>query len=54
MAAGELLIGTNPGLGVRPISDETERGSVIQFDPKKPSEVKYWTDLLDDFLKGKY
>lgn len=45
------LIGTNPGLGFRPLSDETERGSVIQFDTKKPAEYKYWKDLLDDFLQ---
>lgn len=46
------LIGTNPGLGFRPISEETERGSVIQFDTKKPDEGKYWIDLLNDFLKN--
>ncbi|KAL9927317.1 nervana 1 isoform 2-T2 [Glossina fuscipes fuscipes] len=45
------LIGTNPGMGYRPLSDETERGSVIQFDTKKPEEAQYWIQLLDDFLK---
>ncbi|XP_034474154.1 sodium/potassium-transporting ATPase subunit beta-1 [Drosophila innubila] len=47
----ESLIGTNPGLGIRPISEDTERGSVIQFDKKKTAEIEYWTDLIDDFLK---
>ncbi|XP_017855321.1 sodium/potassium-transporting ATPase subunit beta-1 [Drosophila busckii] len=47
----QSLIGTNPGLGFRPISEETERGSVIEFDAKKPEEVAYWVDLLNDFLK---
>lgn len=48
----ESLIGTNPGLGIRPISEETERGSVIEFDKKKPAEIEYWTGLIDDYLKG--
>lgn len=48
----QSLIGTNPGLGFRPLSDETERGSVIQFDTKKNAEKKYWIDLLDDYMKG--
>ncbi|XP_051859185.1 sodium/potassium-transporting ATPase subunit beta-1 isoform X2 [Drosophila albomicans] len=47
----ESLIGTNPGLGFRPLSEQTERGSVIEFDNKKPAEIEYWTGLLDDFLK---
>ncbi|KAM8715491.1 hypothetical protein ACLKA7_002529 [Drosophila subpalustris] len=47
----ESLIGTNPGLGVRPISEETERGSVIEFDKKKPAEIDYWTGLIYDYLK---
>ncbi|XP_037958345.1 sodium/potassium-transporting ATPase subunit beta-1 [Teleopsis dalmanni] len=46
----DSLIGTNPGLGFRPLSEETERGSVIQFDTKKPDEGQYWVSLLDDFL----
>lgn len=45
------LIGTNPGVGFRPLSEETERGSVIQFDTKKPAEYKYWKNLLDVFVK---
>ncbi|XP_075149263.1 nervana 1 [Haematobia irritans] len=45
------LIGTNPGLGFRPISDDTLRGSVIQFDTKIAKEKQYWIDLLDTFMK---
>lgn len=47
----ESLIGTNPGLGFRPLPEETERGSVIQFDTKKSEEGRYWKELLDKFLK---
>lgn len=46
------LIGSNPGLGFRPLSDATERGSVIQFDTKKPEEGRYWKELLDEFLEN--
>ncbi|EDW02898.1 sodium/potassium-transporting ATPase subunit beta-1 [Drosophila grimshawi] len=47
----ESLIGTNPGMGLRPLSEQTERGSVIRFNKNKPKEAAYWTELLDDFLK---
>ncbi|EDW78066.1 uncharacterized protein Dwil_GK24211 [Drosophila willistoni] len=47
----ESLIGTNPGLGFRPLSEQTERGSVIEFDGKKPAESDYWISLINDFLK---
>ncbi|XP_017069900.1 sodium/potassium-transporting ATPase subunit beta-1 [Drosophila eugracilis] len=47
----ESLIGTNPGLGFRPLSEQTERGSVIAFDGKKPAESDYWIELIDDFLR---
>lgn len=47
------LIGTNPGLGYRPMSEkETERGSIIQFDSKKPAEKEFWVNLLNEFLEG--
>nr|AAC46608.1 nervous system antigen 1 [Drosophila melanogaster]prf//2114404A nervana 1 antigen [Drosophila melanogaster] len=47
----DSLIGTNPGLGFRPLSEQTERGSVIAFDGKKPAESDYWIELIDDFLR---
>ncbi|XP_061402034.1 sodium/potassium-transporting ATPase subunit beta-1 [Musca vetustissima] len=46
------LIGTNPGLGFRPISDDTQRGSVIQFDTKIAAEKQYWIDLLNNFMQS--
>lgn len=46
----ESLIGTNPGLGFRPLSEQTERGSVIEFDGKKPAESDYWIGLINEFL----
>lgn len=48
----ESLIGTNPGLGFRPLSEQTERGSVIEYDRKKPAEYEYYISLVDEFLKG--
>ncbi|XP_017000148.2 sodium/potassium-transporting ATPase subunit beta-1 [Drosophila takahashii] len=47
----DSLIGTNPGLGFRPLSEQTERGSVISFDGKKDAESDYWIGLIDDFLR---
>lgn len=49
----ESLIGTNPGLGFRPLSEQTERGSVIEYDRKKHAESEYWISVLDSFLAGK-
>jgi len=45
------LIGTNPGLGYRPMADEMDRGAVIQFSTKKPEEGLFWKRMLDDFLE---
>lgn len=47
---GESLIGTNPGLGFRPISNNTDQMSLIWYEPKKPESIKPWTNLLDEFL----
>lgn len=49
---GESLIGTNPGLGFRPISEETEQGSLIWYDASNQTQIHYWTHLLDDFMHG--
>ncbi|XP_013099809.1 sodium/potassium-transporting ATPase subunit beta-1 [Stomoxys calcitrans] len=45
------LIGTNPGMGFRPLSDDTARGSLIQFDITKNEEKQYWINLMDEFMK---
>lgn len=49
----ESLIGTNPGLGFRPISAETERGSLIWYNAANKDEVDYWVNTIDDFLQRK-
>lgn len=48
----ESIIGTNPGLGFRPISDDVEQGSLIWYDSSNQTQIKYWTRLLDDFMAG--
>jgi len=45
------LIGTNPGLGFRPISDRTEEGSLIWYDTKNKTTSEKWVKLLDEFLE---
>lgn len=47
------LIGTNPGLGFRPISNRTEEGSLIWYDAKNETSVKKWVELLDKYLESK-
>ncbi|XP_050309435.1 sodium/potassium-transporting ATPase subunit beta-1 [Anthonomus grandis grandis] len=44
------LIGTNPGLGFRPISKRTEEGSLIVYNMTNQTEVNKWVDLIDEFL----
>ncbi|XP_026471690.1 sodium/potassium-transporting ATPase subunit beta-1-like [Ctenocephalides felis] len=46
----DSIIGTNPGLGFRPIADNTEEGSLIWFDAKNETEVAKWTTIIDEFL----
>ncbi|XP_058808797.1 sodium/potassium-transporting ATPase subunit beta-2-like [Phymastichus coffea] len=46
------LIGTNPGLGFRPISNDTSERSLIWYDAKNATQINKWTALLDDFLIG--
>ncbi|XP_015434998.1 PREDICTED: sodium/potassium-transporting ATPase subunit beta-2-like [Dufourea novaeangliae] len=47
----ESLIGTNPGLGFRPISNNTEEKSLIWYSSSDPASVQKWTGLLDEFLE---
>lgn len=49
----ESRIGTNPGLGFRPISNNTDQGSLIWYDTKNLSSIQPWTDLIDEFLMRK-
>ncbi|RZC34892.1 Na K-ATPase domain containing protein [Asbolus verrucosus] len=46
----ESLIGTNPGLGFRPISSRTEEGSLIWYDIQNHTTSNKWVNLLDEFL----
>ncbi|XP_034237476.1 sodium/potassium-transporting ATPase subunit beta-2-like [Thrips palmi] len=46
------LIGSSPGLGFRPISHDVEKeGSLIWYVAKNETNVKVWTDRIEDFLK---
>lgn len=45
------LIGSNPGVGLRPIPDDLRRGALIWYDAKEKTQVEYWTRLLSDFLQ---
>lgn len=47
------IIGTNPGLGFRPISDRTEEGSLIWYNTGNATSIIKWVKLLDEFLAGK-
>lgn len=46
-------IGSSPGLGFRPISDNYNEGSIIRYDSKDENQVEKWTDLLNKFLERK-
>lgn len=48
----ESLIGTNPGLGFRPLPENVDHGSLIWYDVSDESKVNYWTNILDDFMNG--
>lgn len=48
----ESIIGTNPGMGFRPISDDVDQGSLIWYDSTNQSQILYWTRSLDIFLEG--
>ncbi|XP_076656465.1 sodium/potassium-transporting ATPase subunit beta-2 [Halictus rubicundus] len=47
----ESLIGTSPGLGFRPISDNPDERSLIWYSSSDPASVQKWTGLLDQFLE---
>ncbi|XP_018899561.2 sodium/potassium-transporting ATPase subunit beta-2 [Bemisia tabaci] len=46
------IIGTNPGLGYRPMSPNVDDGSVIWYQHKNATNIKIWTSSLDTFLQG--
>ncbi|XP_015608284.1 sodium/potassium-transporting ATPase subunit beta-2 [Cephus cinctus] len=45
------LITTNPGLGFRPISDNTDERSLIWYSASNATQVRSWTARLDKFLE---
>jgi sodium/potassium-transporting ATPase subunit beta len=51
---GESLIGTNPGLGFRPIADDVDQGSLIWYDSTNETQINYWVNLIDTFLDGDF
>lgn len=48
------LIGTNPGLGFRPIAENGDQGSLIWYDSSNKAQIRYWTKLIDKFLDSKW
>lgn len=47
----QSLIGSNPGVGLRPLPDDLNRGSLIWYNAKQTTQVGYWTGLLSEFLQ---
>lgn len=50
----ESIIGTNPGLGFRPMPPEAHLGStLIWYKSNRPDNMIYWHDTINKFLEGK-
>lgn len=50
----ESIIGTNPGLGFRPMPPEAHLGStLVWYKANRPDNMRYWHDTVDNFLNGK-
>lgn len=47
----ESLIGVNPGLGFRPISEKSEDGALIWYNSQDQNSSRKWIELMDDFFK---
>ncbi|XP_065202185.1 sodium/potassium-transporting ATPase subunit beta-1-like isoform X2 [Planococcus citri] len=50
----ESLLGSNPGLGFRPQTEDPETASVIWFNNTDQNNIDTWIKLLDDFFKAEY
>jgi len=48
----ESLIGSNPGLGFRPLPRDPDHGSLIWYDIGSRKEIRYWTEILDEYFDG--
>lgn len=52
---GESIIGTNPGLGFRPMPPEAPLGStLIWYKASRPDNMRFWLETVNKFLDGKY
>lgn len=51
---GESLIGTNPGVGFRPQPDQDKNvdSTLIWFNRKDPSDYKFWSEQLKEYVDG--
>lgn len=50
----ESIIGTNPGLGFRPMPPEAHLGStLIWYKANRPDNMRFWLDTVNKFLDGK-
>ena len=48
------LIGTNPGLGFRPMPpDEHVESTLVWYEASNDKNVEHWITALNDFTKGK-
>lgn len=51
----ESIIGTNPGLGFRPMPPEANLGStLVWYKANRPENMRYWHDTVDNFLAGNF
>lgn len=49
----ESLIGTNPGLGFRPLPPEAQLGNtLISYNANSLENMTYWFDTVNKFLQG--
>lgn len=50
----ESIIGTNPGLGFRPMPPESNvESTLIWYEKNNPENSKYWIEELEHFLESK-
>ena len=48
------LIGSNPGLGFRPMPPESNvESTLVWFEASKDENIEYWIGAIDEFLDGK-
>lgn len=49
----ESIIGTNPGLGFRPMPPESNvESTLIWYERNNPKNSEYWVNELENFLEG--